>query len=131
MQRLETCLSVNGKLCEKIVLLVPSTFDDNLKGTSVTLFVADFDLLSCQFDNLTLTVILIHFILMPNIFVECINNTYTVPDEKSRIVSLTSLIMKNILLFPAHSRFPVKLIFSIAFGSASSSCYLLRSIAIT
>ena len=39
--------------------------------------------------------------------------------------------MKNIAVFPARSRFPVKLIFCVVFGSAFSACCLLKSIDIT
>ena len=51
-----------------------------------------------------------------------IDNTFTAPYEKYKIVSLT---------FLSRARFPVELIYCIAFGSASSACYLLKSIAIT
>ena len=57
-------------------------------------------------------------------------NTLVVPCEKLKTVSFASSIMKNIVLLPAQSRFQVKLICSIAFGSASSTCYLLKCIAI-
>ena len=60
---------------------------------------------------------------------EHIHNTFTVPCEKFKIVYFTSLIMENINL-SAPSRFPVKLICCIVFGSASSACYLLKFIAI-
>ena len=46
------------------------------------------------------------------------------------MVSFDSPIMKNIVAFLARSRFPVKLICSITFGSASSDSCLLKSIAI-
>ena len=59
-----------------------------------------------------------------------IDNTFTVPCEKSKMVSFASSIMKNIVAPAAQSRFPVKLICCIAFGSASSACCLLKSIAI-
>ena len=39
---------------------------------------------------------------------------------------LASSIMNNIVVLPSRSRFPVKLTCSIAFGLASSACYLLR-----
>ena len=39
--------------------------------------------------------------------------------------------MKNIVVFPSGTRFPVKLIGCIAFGSASNACFLLKSIAIS
>ena len=45
-------------------------------------------------------------------------NKYTLTDlcEKFKIVSFASLIMKNIAVFPARSKFPVKLICCIDFG---------------
>ena len=57
-------------------------------------------------------------------------NTFTLPCEKSKIFSIASSIIKNfnILLLPL--RFPVILIWFITFGSASSACCLLKSIAI-
>ena len=45
-------------------------------------------------------------------------NTCTVSYEKSKMVSFASSIMKDIVVFPAQSRFTVKLICCIAFGSA-------------
>ena len=59
---------------------------------------------------------------------EHIYNTLTVPCEKSKMVSFASSIMKNIAAPAVQSRFPVKLICCIAFGSASSACCLLKSI---
>ena len=61
---------------------------------------------------------------------EQIHNTFTVSCQKSNMVSFTSSIVKNIIVFPSHSRFTVKYIYCIAFGSVSSTCYLLKSIAI-
>ena len=63
---------------------------------------------------------------------EHIYNTLTVPCEKSKIVSFTSLTMKNInvFAFPPRARLPVKLICYIDFGSVSSACCLLKSITI-
>ena len=58
---------------------------------------------------------------------EHINNIFTVSCEKSKTVSYASSIMKNIVAPSARSRFPVKLICCIAFGSASSYCCLLKS----
>ena len=60
---------------------------------------------------------------------EHIHNTFTVPCEKSKMVSFTSSIMKNIFVFLSQFRFAVKLICCIAFGSASSACCALKSIA--
>ena len=56
---------------------------------------------------------------------EHIHNTLTVPCEKSKMVSFASSIMKNIEGPAARSKFPVKLICYIAFGSASSACCLV------
>ena len=56
--------------------------------------------------------------------------TLTFPCEKFKMVSFTSSIMKNIVAFPSRSRFAVKLICCIVFGSTSSACCLLKSIAI-
>ena len=54
-----------------------------------------------------------------------------VPSEKSNLISLASSIMKNVVsAFPSQARFPVKLFFCIPFGSASSACCLLKSVAI-
>ena len=61
-----------------------------------------------------------------------IYNILTVPCEKSKTVSFTSSVMKNIVVssFPSQARSPVKLICCIAFRSASSACCLLKSISI-
>ena len=59
-----------------------------------------------------------------------IHKILTVRCEKSKMVSFASPIMKNIVAFSSRSRFPVKLICCIAFGSTSSAYYLLKSIAI-
>ena len=50
-----TCLLVNNNLCGKLVSSseLPIIFDDNLKTTSVSFLIADFNLLSCEFDNFT------------------------------------------------------------------------------
>ena len=50
--------------------------------------------------------------------------------KKSKIVYFTSLITENITLLLLPSRFPVRLICCIAFRSASSACYLFKSIGI-
>ena len=61
---------------------------------------------------------------------EHIHKTFTAPCEKSKTFSFPSSIMKNIVAPSARSRFPLKLICCIAFGSASNACYLLKCIAI-
>ena len=55
-------------------------------------------------------------------------NTFTVPFEKSKTVSFASSIMKYIVEPSALSKFPVKLICCITFGSESNFCCLLKSI---
>ena len=60
-------------------------------------------------------------------FIEHIYNTFVVC-EKSRIVPLTSGIVKIFFEFPTCSAFPLKLICCIAFRSALSTSCLLRSI---
>ena len=50
LQRFGTCLLVNSNLWGKLVSLLPSIFDDNLKTTFDSFFIADFNLLSCEFD---------------------------------------------------------------------------------
>ena len=55
--------------------------------------------------------------LEQNKIMEYIHNTFTVPCEKSQMVSFASIIMKNIVAPAARSGFPVKLICCIAFGS--------------
>ena len=47
-----------------------------------------------------------------------------------KIFSFNSSVMKNIVVYTSCSRFPVKVICYIDFGSASSTCYLLLSIII-
>ena len=59
---------------------------------------------------------------------ENIYNTFTVPYEKSKMVSIAYPILKNIVAPSAQSKFPVKLICCIAFGLTSSACCLLKSI---
>ena len=49
----ETCLFVNNNLWGKLISLSPIMFDNNLNTTSVSFFIADFNLLSCEFDNFT------------------------------------------------------------------------------
>ena len=52
-------------------------------------------------------------------------NTFTVSFEKPKLVYFASSIMENIVVFPAWSRFPVKLICYISLGLASTVGILL------
>ena len=58
------------------------------------------------------------------------NKTPLVYFGKSKAVSFAPSIMKSICALQAWSRFPVKLIYCIAFGSACSFCSSLKSVAI-
>lgn len=77
LQRLETFLSVNSKLCRKLFLLVAIIFRDNLKVTPIAFFVIDFSLSRRRFDNVTFA--LSYFILIPNKLVKYMYNTLLVP----------------------------------------------------
>ena len=56
--------------------------------------------------------------------------TFTVPCGKSKTVSFPFSIIKNVVVFPALSKFAVKSIFLNALGSGSKAYCLLKSIAI-
>ena len=55
LRRFAICLLVNNNSGRKLVLSseLPIIFDDSLKTISVSVFIADFSLLSCEFDSLT------------------------------------------------------------------------------
>ena len=55
LRRFATCLSVSNNLWGKLVSSceLPITFDDSLKTTLVSFFIAGFNLLSCDFDSFT------------------------------------------------------------------------------
>ena len=55
LRRFATCLLVNNNLCGKLVssLELPTIFHDSLKTTLVSFFIADFSLLSWEFDSFT------------------------------------------------------------------------------
>ena len=75
--------------------------------------IADFNLLSWELYNFMFTLLyLVIYILI--LYQIKINLQY----------------LKNIVVFPTCSRFPVKLICCIAFISASSVCYIVKSIVI-
>ena len=54
IRRFATCLLINNNLRRKFVSSSPTIFDDNLKTISVSFFIADFNLSSCEFNSLTL-----------------------------------------------------------------------------
>ena len=53
LQKFAACLLFNDNVCGKLVSSsdLPITFDNNLKTTSVSFFIADFNLRSCKFDS--------------------------------------------------------------------------------
>ena len=86
-------------------------FDNNLNTTSVSFFIADFNILNCKFDSFTFK------LLYPFIQVKiklltsnCTYKPFTVPCEKSKTISFAFLIIKNIVVFPVLSKFVVILI---------------------
>ena len=59
LRRFATYLLVNKNSCRKLVLSseLPIVFNDNVKTISVLLFIADFNLLSCEFYSFTFKVL--------------------------------------------------------------------------
>ena len=53
LRRVATCLLVNNNLWRKLVSWSPIIFDDNLKTTSASFFIADSNLVSYEFDSFT------------------------------------------------------------------------------
>ena len=55
-----TCVLFNNNSCGKLLSSseLPITFEDYLKNTSVLFFIADFNLLSCEFDIFTFKLLL-------------------------------------------------------------------------
>ena len=54
LRRFAAYLLVNNNLRGKLVSSWPVIFDDNLKTTSDSFFIADFNLLSCKFGSFTI-----------------------------------------------------------------------------
>ena len=73
----------------------PIMFDDNLKTSSVSFFIADFNLLSCEFDSFTFKLLYCVILYIVNQLIKIkIYKTFTVPCENSKIVSFGSSRMK-------------------------------------
>ena len=90
LRRLKTCLLVNNNLWGNLVSLSPIKFDYNLKTTSVSSFIADFNLLSCEFDGFTfklLYCVILYRQKLNCIQWNCIYKSSTVPCENSKTVS--------------------------------------------
>ena len=86
----------------------------NLKTTSFSFFIADLNLLSCEFDSFTFKLLYcVIFILIKIKLIQqnYIHKTFTVPCEKSKTVYFDSSIIKNVVVFPVLSKFAVKLIY--------------------
>ena len=124
LRSFETCVLVNNNLCGKSFSSVrsPTTFAERSEVTLVPFFIADFNLLSCELDHFTFKVL--------KQKKKKNYNTFTVPCEKCKTVSFASSLMKNIAEPSTISRFRVKLICCIAFGSEISFRCLLKSVAI-
>ena len=95
------------------------TFDDNLKTNSVLFFIADLNLIyqAVNLIALHLNCCIASFYINKNQIIQrsctqwnCTYKTFTVPCEKSNTVSFASSMVKNIVVFPALSKFAVKLI---------------------
>ena len=82
-------------------------------------YIQDFNLFSCELDSFTFKVL--YWVILYQYYIKTKSNhhTFTASFEKSKTVYFASSIMKNICVLRARSRFPVKLICCIAFGSAS------------
>ena len=81
-----------------------------------------FLLLICKLDNFTFKVLYCVILYQYYIKAKLIHNTFTFPCQKFKTDYFDSSIMENVIVFPAQSRFPVKLICCIGFGSTSSAC---------
>ena len=97
LPRFTTYQLVNNNLWEKFVSSSPTIFDDSLKATSDSFFIADFNLLSCEFDSFTFKLLYcVIFILIRIKLIQQnrIYKTFTVPCENSKTVSFASSRMK-------------------------------------
>ena len=133
LQSLKTCVSVNDDLYGKWVSSLESliTFDERFKIISIPFFIPDFKLFSCELDNFSLIVLYCVISCWYCIKIKQNCNTLRVPCESCKMVSFTSSIMKNIVVFSSRSRFPENLVCCLAFGSVSTACYLLEPITIS
>ena len=103
-----------GKI--SLTLESPTTFDERFKVTSVPFFISDFNLLSCELDNLHLKFYIESFYI--DIILKLKKFTIlSAPCEKSKKVSFTYSIMKTTVAsaFGSQDKLPVKLICCVAF----------------
>ena len=106
-----------------------TTFDERFKITWVPFSTQSFIPRSCQLGNFKFKVLCWVILCWYFIKAKQIHSTATGPSEIFKIVSFTSSIIKNIVVFLARSRFPVTLNCCIAFWAAYSTCFLLASMA--
>ena len=85
-------------VCQLIIIsLLPLMFDYSVNTASVSFFIADFNLLSCEFDSFTfklLYCVIFILIKIKPLYDNCIYKTFTVPCENSKTVSFASSRMK-------------------------------------
>ena len=103
----ETCVSVNNNLWGKLFSSLESrtTFDESFKVTLVPFFISYFLFysLSCELDNFTFKEL--YWVILYWYYTKTKKNysTFTVLYEKSKMVSFTSSIMKNIVVLSSTS----------------------------
>ena len=129
LQSFETCVLVNNNLWGKSFSSLESlaTLDEVSRVTLVPFFIPDFNSLICELDNFTFKALYWVTLYWYYIKTKYDHNALTVLCQISKTISLASSLMKNIVVFPSRSRSAVKLIYCIAFGSALSTCCLLKS----
>ena len=97
LRRFAACLLVNKNLWGKLVSLSPIIFDDNLKTTSVSSFIAEFNLISCEFNSFTFKLsycVIFILIKIKLLYHTCFYKNFTVPCENSKTISFASSRMK-------------------------------------
>ena len=97
LRRFATCILVNNNLWGNLVSLSPIIFDDNVKTTLVSFFIAYFYLLSSEFDSFTFNLlycVIFVLIKVKLLYGFCIYKTFTVSCENPKTVSFTSSRMK-------------------------------------
>ena len=91
-----------------------SHYHQSYSMTILKLLITDLNLLSCEFDGFTFKLLycVIFILIRIKLFQQnSIYKTFTDPFENSKIVSYASSRMKYNLVFPALSKFTVKLTF--------------------
>ena len=120
LPRLNTGILINKNLRRKLYW--------RFKVTSVRFFSSDFNWLSYELNNFIFKVL--YWVIFYWCYIKAEKNysTLTAPCEKFKVLTLQ---LCNFVATSTRSRFPVKLICCISFGSTSSACYLFKSIAIS